>query len=234
MLKVSVRDIRHLTCLGALVVRGAGAVGWPGFPIPLSIRTCGFPAYGLPMIFLTWLRCLRIADRARELVQAQPVQPLLRPLLSLSRAQVPAAFLDQKTLQPPRDVPVGLTELDGSVPGAEVVAPAAQHRVQLPDHTPDISHSCAVAAGAGADLLPEPLHRPGRGPAVQVVADNPLLLPQLPRHPGAEMAAEEVQALPASPEVHHLRLIRVQPQPQPGEDLPHPVQRRPGLPLRAA
>ena len=26
------------------------------FPIPLSIRTCGFPAYGLPMMFLTWLR----------------------------------------------------------------------------------------------------------------------------------------------------------------------------------
>lgn len=43
------------------------------------------------------------------------------------------------------------------------------------------------------------------------------------------MAAEEVQALPALSEVDHLRLVRMQPQPQPGEDLPHRVQGRPGL-----
>src|SRR5260221_6623502 len=170
------------------------------------------------MIFLTWLRCLRIADRARELVQAQPVQPLLRPLVSLPGAQVPAAFLDQKTPQRPRDVPVGLTELDGSVAGAEVVSPAAQQRVQVREHVTDIPHSGAVAASAGTDLLPEPLHRPGRGPAVQVIADDPLLLPQLSRHAGVKMAAEEVQAPPASPEGNYLRLIRVQLQPQPGED----------------
>ena len=47
-----------------LVVRGAGARR-PCFPIPLSIRACGFPAHGLPMVFLTWLRSLRIADGAR-------------------------------------------------------------------------------------------------------------------------------------------------------------------------
>lgn len=40
------------------------------FPIPLSIRTCGVPAYGLAMIFLTWLRCLRVADGAAEPVKA--------------------------------------------------------------------------------------------------------------------------------------------------------------------
>lgn len=48
------------------------------FPIPLSIRTCGFPAYGLLVIFLTWLRCLPIADRATELTQAVPVEPARR------------------------------------------------------------------------------------------------------------------------------------------------------------
>lgn len=47
-----------------LVVRGAGAAPRSGFPIPLSIRTCGSPAYGLPMIFWTWLRSLRVADGA--------------------------------------------------------------------------------------------------------------------------------------------------------------------------
>ncbi|HEX3782709.1 MAG TPA: hypothetical protein VHX38_23835, partial [Pseudonocardiaceae bacterium] len=44
-----------------LVVRGAVSRR-TRFPIPLSIRTCGFPAYGLPMIFSTWLRHPRITD----------------------------------------------------------------------------------------------------------------------------------------------------------------------------
>ena len=75
-----------------------------------------------------------------ELVQAQPVQPLLRPLSRLAR-RFPATFLDQKTLQAPRDVPVGLAELDGGVPGAEVVAPAVQQRVEIRDHISDTSRS---------------------------------------------------------------------------------------------
>src|ERR1700683_169653 len=103
--------LRLLSSIGS---QGRGACEGP-FPLPLSIRTCGFPAYGLPMIFLTWLRCLRVADGAGELVQPEPVQPSLCPLADLSGTQVPAAFLDQKTLQAPRDVPAGLAELGGGV-----------------------------------------------------------------------------------------------------------------------
>src|ERR1700730_17734496 len=211
-----------------MVVRGAVPVK-ARFPSHLSIRTCGFPAYGLPMIFCAWLRCLRIADRAGELVQAQPVQPFLGPLVRLPGAQVPAALLDQQAFQPPCGVPVDLTELDGGVPGAEVVTPAAQQRVQDRDHVTDVLDPYAVAAGTIPDLLPDALHRPLRGPAVQVVADDPLLLPQPPRHASPEMAAEEVQSLPAFSEVYHLRLARVQPQPQPGQDLPGRAQGRLGL-----
>jgi hypothetical protein len=36
---------------GPLVVRGAVSAGQTRFPIPLSIRACGSPAHGLPMIF---------------------------------------------------------------------------------------------------------------------------------------------------------------------------------------
>src|ERR1022692_4256340 len=122
----------------ALVVRGAGAVVRSGFPIPLSIRTCGFPAYGLPMIFLTWLRCLRIADGATQAVQAVPVEPVLGPRLGLSGSQVPAPLLDHQSAEPEHHVLVGLAELDGGVPGAEVVAPAAQDRIQVRDHIADI------------------------------------------------------------------------------------------------
>ena len=50
-------------------------------PIPLSIRMRGCPTYDLPMIVMTWLLCLRIADDAAEPVQAVPVEPLLRPRL---------------------------------------------------------------------------------------------------------------------------------------------------------
>ncbi|MEE3850840.1 hypothetical protein VZC37_10895, partial [Gordonia sp. LSe1-13] len=44
--------------IDALVVRGAVLATRVRFPIPLSIRACGFPAHGLPMIFCAWLRCL--------------------------------------------------------------------------------------------------------------------------------------------------------------------------------
>src|SRR5258708_7640487 len=203
MLKVSVRDIRHLTCLGALVVRGAGAVGWPGFPIPLSIRTCGFPAYGLPMIFLTWLRCPRIADGAPEPVQAVPVEPVFRPRLGLTGPQVPAPLLDHQGAEPPHDVVVGLAELIGGVPGAEVVTPAAQDRIEVRDHVADVGPG-AVPAGPVPDFRPEPLHRPLRGPAVQVVADDPLLLPQPPCHARPEMPSEDIHSSPALPPLPYL------------------------------
>ena len=67
-----------------LVVRGAVSAVRIRFPIPLSIRACGFPAHGLPMIFCAWLRCLRVADGAAQTVQAVPVEPLFGPLIGLS------------------------------------------------------------------------------------------------------------------------------------------------------
>jgi hypothetical protein len=66
-----------------LVVRGAVSAVQTRFPIPLSIRACGFPAHGLPMIFLTWLRSLWVADGAAKSVQAVPVEPLLSPLFGV-------------------------------------------------------------------------------------------------------------------------------------------------------
>jgi hypothetical protein len=63
--------------------RGADAVQ-ARFPIPLSTPYVRFPAHGLPMIFLTWLRSSWVADRASQAVQAVPVEPLLSPLAGLS------------------------------------------------------------------------------------------------------------------------------------------------------
>src|ERR1700734_283391 len=107
------------------------------------------------MIFFTLFRCLRIADRAAEPVEPVPVEPVLCPRVSLPGVQVPAPLLDHEASEPLPDVVVGLAELRGGVPGAEVVPPAAQQRVQVRDHHADVV-PCAVAAGAGADLVPEP------------------------------------------------------------------------------
>ena len=85
-----------------------------------------FPAYGLPMIFLAWLRCLRIADGATEPVQAVPVKPLLGPRLGLPGSQVPAPLLDHQAAEAEHHVVIGLAELISGVPSAEVVAPAAR------------------------------------------------------------------------------------------------------------
>ncbi len=54
---------------------------------------------------------------------------------------------------------------------------------------------------------------------MQVVAAN-AALQQPARHAGSEMAAEEVKALPTLTEVHDPRLLRMQLQPQRGQDLP--------------
>ena len=64
---------------------------------------------------------------------------------------------------------------------------------------------------------------------MQVVADDPLAFPQSARHAGVKVAAEEVQPFPALPEVRYFRLVRVQLQPERGEDLADRVQGRPGL-----
>ena len=87
------------------------------FPIPLSIRACGFPAHGLPTVFWSGLRRLRVTDGAHQLMQALVVEPVARrPLVRLTGTKVAATLLDQQTFQPPRDVPVDLEELLDALP----------------------------------------------------------------------------------------------------------------------
>src|SRR5215475_808011 len=144
------------------------------FPIPLSIRACGFPAHGLPMIFLTWLRSLRIADGATKTVQALPSKPLLCPLIELSSTQVATPLLDQKPFEPPHHIPVDLVKLGGGVASTKGIAPTAQERIQVRDQITDIE-SDPTAAGAVANLGPQSGHGRLAGPAEQVVAHNALV-----------------------------------------------------------
>jgi hypothetical protein len=59
------------------------------------------------MIFLTWLRCLRIADGATQAIQAVPFKPLTCPCPSLTRAEVAPSLLDHQAAErPPTPPPV--------------------------------------------------------------------------------------------------------------------------------
>ena len=83
---------------------------------------------------------------------------------------------------------------------------------------PDI-RVAAVPAGPLPDLLAQPLLRPLAGPALEVVAAD-AALQQRTRDAGMEVAAQEVEALPALPQVDHPRLVGMQRKPQPGQDAP--------------
>src|SRR6185436_1823514 len=104
---------------------------------PLSNRACGFPAHGLRAVVGgrdEALRSLRVSDGARELVQSEGIEVLRRPSTNLARFQVAPLALDSQALEPPRHVPVDLVELVRRVAGAEVLAPATEHGVELADH----------------------------------------------------------------------------------------------------
>ncbi len=59
-----------------------------------------------------------------------------RPPGGLPSLEVSAFALLEEAMQPSPNMGVQLVELLGGVPGAEVVAPAAQQGVQIPDQDP--------------------------------------------------------------------------------------------------
>ena len=113
-----------------------------------------------------------------------------------------AALFDQQALEPPRLVPAHLDESVGGVAGAEVVPPSPREQVQL-RNDPWQRPASPRPAGQGPDTSLGPLHRPPRRPPVQAVADDRLLLPQPPGHPGMQMTARKVKTLPALPQADH-------------------------------
>ena len=125
-------SVEHQRSYFPLVVKGAVPCR-ACFPILLSIRTCDFPADGLPTVFWTWLRRLRVTDGAHQLVQALVVEPGRRPALHLAMAQVTAPLLYEEAVEPPGDVEVNGDELGRGIAGAEVVGPSPEEQVQTLD-----------------------------------------------------------------------------------------------------
>src|SRR5262249_12169901 len=157
-----------------------------------------FPAHGLPVVSrFAALRSLRVLDGPAQAVE--PVafdEEIVRPSSSLARALVATLPLHEEALEPPSHVAVDLLELVRRVAGAEVVAPAAQHRVQAADQHPHVLHPVPAPSGQLLHALPHPLHAAQRGPSLEEVHALPRPHPDRPAHALAEVAAEEVEALP--------------------------------------
>src|SRR2546428_13547838 len=97
------------------------------------------------------------------------LKPRACPRLPLARPDVATVALSHQATEPTLDVAVDVDELDGGVPGAKVVAPAAQDRIELRDHIADV-RSGAGAAGERPDPPAHLFHRIPAGPAPEVVA----------------------------------------------------------------
>src|ERR1044071_1154287 len=129
------------------------------------------------------LRRLRVLDGPAQTVQSKGVEEIAIPLLTVTRAKVAALALDHQAMEAPPRIGVDLDEFPGRVPGPEVVAPAAEHGIEIGDDDSHILHPGPVPAGQLLHALSDPLHAAKRRPALEEVNALALLLPDRTAHP---------------------------------------------------
>src|SRR3990172_457650 len=137
---------------------------------------------------------LRVADSPAQSVQPLGLVLLPRPAEVFTGLDVAPEDPLPALVQPANDIPVELEEFPSSVPGAKVVAPASEQGIEVVDDAPDVLDPARPPVGPLLHLGPHPLHASLRGPPLEVVAANPLFLPQLPRHPPVPGTAKEIEA----------------------------------------
>src|SRR5436190_21671660 len=153
-------------------------------------------------------------------MQSEGFEVVAGPAVDLARPQVPTLALHHEAAKSVHDVAIQPVELACGIPGAEVVTPAAQDRVQLADQDPRVLHPVPVASSALLHALLHALHAALRRPPLEEVDATALPLPDEPAHALVQVAAEKVEALPSTAQVDLPRLVRVQLQSQPCEDRP--------------
>src|SRR2546425_1097873 len=131
-------------------------------------------------------------------MQPEGFEVLACPTFDLARSQVPPLACPHEAAEPVHDVAIHPVELACGIAGAEVVAPAAQDRVQVTDDYSHVLHAIPVASSALLHALLHTLHAALRRPALEEVDATALLLPDEPAHAFVQMAAEEVEALPSA------------------------------------
>src|SRR5947209_849450 len=168
------------------------------------------------MVFSDSMRASGITDSAQQLIQAvvgheATVRPGARP--EWTPAGAPTALAATSRQQPKQaltHVAIHFVELIRRMARPEVAAPAAQDRIQHPDHFPDVLHPGPTPPfGEVVDLGAECLHRSWRRPAEQVTP---------PLEVGAydpQVTSQEREALLAQAQLHQSCLGRMQLQTQP-------------------
>src|SRR5436190_1981795 len=139
-------------------------------------------------------------------MEPEGFEVLARPANHLSRLEVATFAFDQETAQTIDHVRVEVVELLVGVPGAEVLAPTPDDRIEIGDHLADV-RVASPPRGLLPHALPNALHRALRRPAMKEVELLLLSFPYPSAHSLVQMAAEEVEAFFAIEELHLLRLL---------------------------
>src|SRR6266487_1085531 len=155
-------------------------------------------------------------------MQPEGVEETASPLLGVTRAEVATLTLHHEAMEPPPRIGVDLYEFLGRVPGAEIVAPAAEHGVEIGEDAPHVLYPGPVPSGQLLHALSDPLHAAKSRPALEEVDTLTRLLPDRTAHPLPQVTAGEVEAPLAPREIDPPRLSRVQFETVPGQDLSDP------------
>src|SRR5690606_9242573 len=155
-------------------------------------------------------------------MKTQRLEECSRPLVRLASTQVSALALDEEAMQTPADIVVDLSKFLRCVARAEVVPPPSQHWVEHLDQDPQVPHPVPLACGQLLHALPYALHASLARPALQEVHALALLLSALAGQHLAQVAAEEVEALLSPAQLHSPRLVGMDLQLQPLQDLADP------------
>src|SRR5579863_2930234 len=143
-------------------------------------------------------------------METEPIDEVLAStLLGLASAQLRARPLHAESLEPLPDIRVELVEFRGGVPGAEVLAPPAQHGVEPRYHVTQVLVATRVW-GQLLHALPNALHRTHARPTLEEVDPAAFPLPDWTAQTLVQVAAEKVETLLALRELHLPRLLGMQ------------------------
>src|SRR6266508_988527 len=116
------------------------------------------------------------------------------PSFGFTGTKLTTFALDAHRTQPLPEVAVDVDELVRRIPGAEVAAPPAQHRIEVRDHLANV----IMAPCSWSQLLhalSHPLHAALCRPSLKKVDAFALLRPDRTAQPLPQVTAKEVEAL---------------------------------------
>ena len=170
------------------------------------------------------LRGPRILNGSAQAVESQGFEEGTVPSGSTTGPKARPRPLDEQGVETIFDESIHLDKFHRGIARAKVLAPAAQHRIDIRNDATNI-RMAPRAGGQLAHTQAHPRHRARRRPALEIVDATTRPLPQWPTHALAQMAAEKVETLASTREIDRPRLLRMELEPEPREHEAHPTSR---------